>query len=79
MITPVSAAQPPVEAQPAPARQTSASAKPQAAPTDTVQLSGAKAVLQEAMETSVQTTKEAAAGDVQAKRLLAKEAAEHGK
>jgi len=81
MITPVSsAAQRPVEAQPAPARQTSASAKPQAAPADTVQISnGAKAILQEALETQAQTTKEAAAGDIQAKRLLAREAEAHSK
>jgi hypothetical protein len=36
-------------------------------------------MLQEATETQAQTTKEAAGGDMQAKRLLAKEAAVHGK
>lgn len=46
-------------------------------PTDTVQISAAasKAILQEAEETHAQTVKEANAGDAQAKRLLAKEAA----
>ena len=68
MTAPISNATHAVEAQPAPARQISASAQPQAAaPTDTVQLSGVKAVLQEALETTVQTTKEAAGGDLQAK------------
>ena len=77
MINPVSsAAQPRVEAQPAATAQTSNSAKAQPTPTDTVQISNfAKAALQEALETSAQTTKEAAGGDFQAKRLLAKEAA----
>ena len=45
-------------------------------PTDTVQLSSAaQAALQESLETAAQTAKEAGAGDVQAKRLLAKHAA----
>jgi hypothetical protein len=48
-------------------------AKQAAAPTDTVRLSStANAVLQESTETPAQTTKEANAGDVQARRLLAK-------
>ena len=43
---------------------------------DTVKLtSGAKAVLQEALESPAQTAKEASAGDAQAKRLIAKETA----
>ena len=80
MITPVSKAVQPAEVQPATAPQTSKAAKPQAAPTDTVQISNtAQAMLQEAVETQAQTTKEAAGGDMQAKRLLAKEAAVHGK
>ena len=70
----------------APASQTTtASAKtPQPKPqsksqptnVDTVKLtSGAKAVLQEALESPAQTAKEASAGDAQAKRLIAKETA----
>jgi hypothetical protein len=59
-------------AQPAPSTAT-----PQASSTDTVQISNiAKALLQETMETSVQTAQEARGGDPQAIRLLAKEAAE---
>jgi len=45
-------------------------------PTDTVQVSSAaKAILQEVQENHAQTVQEAASGDSQAKRLLAKEAA----
>ena len=54
-----------------------AASKPQAAPRDTVQISNASKILQEAVETSAQTSKEAAAGDIQAKNLLAREAAAH--
>ncbi len=43
--------------------------------TDTVQISSAALALQEAIETPTQTAKEASAGDHQAQRLLAKEAA----
>jgi hypothetical protein len=47
-----------------------------APPAATVQLSSAaQAALREAMETPVQTAKEAGSGDAQAKRLLASEAA----
>jgi hypothetical protein len=63
---PQQAAQPQQPAQPKPA-----------SPTDTVTLSAAKQIAQEAVETSAQTTKEAAGGDVQAKRLLAREAADN--
>jgi hypothetical protein len=50
--------------------------KPQPSAADTVKLTSvAKAVLQEALESPAQTAKEASAGDVQAKRLIAKEAA----
>ena len=50
--------------------------KPQSTPGDTVQISDtAKAALQEATETPFQTAKEARSGDLQAKRLLAREAA----
>jgi hypothetical protein len=82
MISPVSNAVPsqsPV--QPTAASQGTPQAKapapaPAAVPVkDTVQLSGAKAVVQETLETPGQTAKEASAGDVQARRLLAKEAA----
>ena len=80
MIAPVSnAAQSTIQVQAAAARQTPVSAQPQAGPTDTVQLSGIKAVLQEVSETSAQTTKEAFGGDIQAMRLLVKEAANQAK
>jgi len=49
---------------------------PQSVPQDTVELSSAaQAALQESLETPAQTTKEAGAGDPDARRLLAKEAA----
>jgi hypothetical protein len=48
-----------------------------AVPADSVRLSGAAmAALQEASETPAQTAKEAGQGDVQAKHLLAREAAQ---
>jgi hypothetical protein len=79
MISPVSSAthvQP--AAQPKAAAQQPAPSKSQPAATDTVQISNAAAqALKEAIENPAQTAKEAAAGDVQAKRLLAREAAEH--
>ncbi len=59
------------------APQPAAASKPQAAGSDTVQISAAAKALQETIETPAQTAKEAAGGDIQAKRLLAKEAAEH--
>ncbi|MFZ0705440.1 MAG: hypothetical protein WAM71_07550 [Candidatus Korobacteraceae bacterium] len=43
---------------------------------DSIQISAAAQAMQEMTETAAQTTKEAAGGDVQAKHLLAKEAAE---
>ena len=43
--------------------------------TDTVQISSAAQALQEAIESPAQTAKEASAGDHQAQRLLAREAA----
>lgn len=47
---------------------------PKAQPKDTVQISSAaQQALQEATETAAQTAKEANGGDLQAKRLLAKE------
>ena len=62
------AVQPPAARQPA---------KPQPAATDTVKISLATQALQEATETQAQTAKEAGSGDVQARRLLAQEAAAH--
>jgi hypothetical protein len=78
MIHPVSAA---TRAQAAPQAQPvtrdAASLKTQASPTDTVRISSAAAqALKEAIEDPAQTAKEAAGGDAQARRLLAKEAAE---
>jgi hypothetical protein len=51
-------------------------ANPQPASTDTVQISAAAQALREAVENPAQTAKEAAGGDLQAKRLLAREAAD---
>jgi hypothetical protein len=57
-------------------RQQAPEPRPQPVPNDTVQLSSAaQAALREALETPAQTAKEAGTGDMQAKRLLAKEAA----
>jgi hypothetical protein len=63
--------------QPKTVTQQAAASKPQPTPTDTVQISSAAAqALKEAIENPAQTAKEAAGGDLQAKRLLAKEAAD---
>jgi hypothetical protein len=67
-------------AQAKPAASASASQKPvpsqTPAPVDTVQISNvAQAALKESIETAAQTAKEAAGGDLQAQRLLAKEMA----
>lgn len=76
MINPVSnATQAHSGIQPAAARQSAAPAQPQPAATDTVQLSSARALLQETLETPTQTAREARSGDLQATRLLAREAA----
>jgi hypothetical protein len=56
--------------------QQPAQSRPQPAPADTVQLSAAALALKEAIENPAQTTQEAAHGDAQAKRLLAREAAD---
>jgi hypothetical protein len=62
--------------QPQPTTPKPAPAKPQPAVTDTVQISGsASALMQEAQETAAQTAQEAGKGDMQAQRLLVKEAA----
>jgi hypothetical protein len=74
-VQPKAAPQQAAKAQPQP---TQAQA-PQTSPADKVTLSAAKQIAQEAVETSAQTTKEAAGGDIQAKRLLAKEAAAHAR
>lgn len=50
--------------------------QPVAVPVDTVHISAAAQALQEAMESPAQTAKEANRGDIQAKRLLAREAVE---
>jgi hypothetical protein len=80
MISPVTSAAPTQAAAPSTAvRPKPLQAKPEPAPapsaTDTVKLSSAKAIVQESLETAAQTTKEAASGDIQARNLLAKQAA----
>jgi hypothetical protein len=69
-------AQPGDASQPTTVRQPSPQATPQPSPTDTVQLSGAalaaRAIIQEATENRVQTAREAATGDVQAKEPISK-------
>ena len=80
MVSPVtSAAQTQAAAPSTAVRPKPLAAKPQPAPapssSDTVNLSSAKAIVQESLETSAQTTKEAASGDIQARNLLAKQAA----
>jgi|HubBroStandDraft_3_1064219.scaffolds.fasta_scaffold129419_2 hypothetical protein len=80
MLTPITNVTPaPAADQPKPtqsAAQPAPKAKSQPAPTDTVTLSAAASTRQELTETSAQTAKEASHGDIQAKRLLAKEAAD---
>jgi hypothetical protein len=67
-------------ANPAPPKPSQAPKQP-APPTDSVKLSqtaqAAAAQSQELIETPAQTSKEAQGGDLQAKRLLASEAAAH--
>ena len=75
MISPVSDAVQPQPQPPTAPRPSAPQAKPQPPAGDTVQLSGAKAIVQEALETSTQTAREASGGDSQAVRLLAREAA----
>ena len=58
-----------------PVNKEAAQSKPQPTATDTVQISSAaKAALQEAIETTFQTAKEARSGDLQAQRLQARKA-----
>jgi hypothetical protein len=86
MISPVGSVQSQAASEIAPSRQavshqssstgSTSTSSPAAVPTDTVTISSAaQAVLKEITETPAQTIKEAAGGDSQAKRLLAKEAA----
>jgi hypothetical protein len=64
-------------AQAKPTAQKPAQSQAANTPADTVQISNAAQVaLKETLETSAQTAKEAAGGDHQAQRLLAKEAAQ---
>lgn len=77
MLNPISHATPAqAVVQPKHAPPAAPPAKTQAAPTDTVHISAAAALRQELTETSVQTTREANNGDIQAKNLLAREAAD---
>jgi hypothetical protein len=80
MISPVSNStqvQAQTAVQPSQTRQPTRAATPQAAVKDTVQISDAAKILQEATETPAQTAKEAGTGDLQARALLAREAAAH--
>jgi len=78
MINPISHATQ-AQSAPQPARQPAPPAKAQPTPTDTVHISqaaqAARAIIQEVTESQAQTTREAAAGDVQARTLLSREAA----
>ncbi len=79
MIAPTSHVAPPVHAPgptAVPTRAPQPKPQPAAAPVDTVHISVAAQALQEAIETPAQTSREANAGDIQAKHLLAREAAE---
>jgi hypothetical protein len=62
--------------QPSPARQARPEPKPQPPATDTVQISSAARALQQRTEAATQTVQAAATGDVQAKAVLAKPAAQ---
>jgi len=77
-ISNVTHAPPAAQTKSAPPKTPSQPAR-QPAATDSVQVSktaqAAAAILQEARETTTQTSQEAAHGDLQAKRLAAKEAA----
>jgi hypothetical protein len=82
MISSVSSAthvQPQAPARPSQTRQPATASPTPAAVKDTVQISNAAKVVQEATETQAQTAKEARAGDLQAKALLAREAAAHAR
>jgi len=66
----------PPTAQPSAAAPQPAQSTLRSASADTVQISAAARALQETIETPAQTAKEAAGGDAQARRLLAKESAD---
>ncbi len=67
----------PTQSKPATEKSTNPSSAPP--PSEKVQLSrAAQTALQESLETPAQTAKEAGTGDMQAKRMLAKEAAAKG-
>jgi hypothetical protein len=76
MINPVNSAahQPQAAVQPSQTRQAARASTPPPVK-DTVQISNAAKILQEATESQAQTVKEAGAGDLQARALLAREAA----
>ncbi|MDA8325323.1 MAG: hypothetical protein M0033_03805 [Nitrospiraceae bacterium] len=79
MVNSVSSAstQPAVQPKPVEINTNTAKSKPKQAPNEIVQISSAaQAALKELTETQEQTVKEANSGDIQAKRLLAKEASE---
>ena len=62
--------------QPQDVKAPASESRPQPVPQDSVQLSSAaQSALREATETPAQTAKEAGSGDMQAKRLLAKQEA----
>jgi len=75
MLNPVSHSSPPEAAEQSPARQPAAQPTHYPAANDTVTLSPAAKIQQELAETSVQTSREAAQGDVQAKNLQTRQAA----
>jgi len=76
MISAISSLPAPQPVAQATAPQTSSPGTAQPSSVDTVQISNAaKALLQETLETTVQTAQEARGGDIQAMHLLAKEAA----
>jgi hypothetical protein len=75
---PAQTSAPKAAVQPAQTPQPAQASAPKAAITDTVQISNAAKILQEATETPGQTAKEAASGDLQAKALLARETADRG-
>jgi hypothetical protein len=77
MLTPIThATEAQAANQPTAIRQPSPQLKTQPNPTDLVTLSAAATIRQELTETSVQTAREASLGDIQAKNLLVREAAD---
>lgn len=76
----ISDVMPPIAPQPSAVPTSGTKVPPRMPPastaTDTVHISAAAQAMQEAAETPAQTAREASAGDLQAKHLLAREAAE---